>query len=168
MLENRSTADDEKIEQLESMLKLATDHTNEAETKFDEVGLHCRQSVPSRSGPVRPDSPTQFSVLSLVRYAQQFKINPDFGVFELLLAPTRAVMSVKCAFCCCLVFIPCQTLNVKFYLRLCDVVSICNSFSDTPTSTSSLLLSVLVCSWIAVAGTFVAPICCVIPPASLS
>ena len=52
VLENRSTADDEKIEQLESMLKLATDHTNEAETKFDEVG-HCRQSVPSRSGPTR-------------------------------------------------------------------------------------------------------------------
>ena len=53
VLENRSTADDEKIEQLESMLKLATDHTNEAETKFDEVGLHCRQSVPSRPGPTR-------------------------------------------------------------------------------------------------------------------
>ena len=69
------------------------------------------------------------------------KLTPMFGVFELLLAPARAVMSVKCAFCCCLVFIPCQTLNVKFYLRLCDVVSICNSFSDTPTSTSSLLLS---------------------------
>ena len=55
MLENRSTADDEKIEQLESMLKLATDHTNEAETKFDEVG-HCRQSVPVRSDPIRPPS----------------------------------------------------------------------------------------------------------------
>ena len=39
VLENRSNADDEKIEQLEAMLKLATDHTNEAESKYDEVRL---------------------------------------------------------------------------------------------------------------------------------
>ena len=37
-LENRQNVDDDKIEQLEELLKAATEHTNEAERKYDEVG----------------------------------------------------------------------------------------------------------------------------------
>ena len=37
VLENRQTADDEKIEQLEDLLKVATEAANEAERKYDEV-----------------------------------------------------------------------------------------------------------------------------------
>ena len=36
---NRQSADDEKIEQLEDLLKVATEAANEAERKYDEVGL---------------------------------------------------------------------------------------------------------------------------------
>lgn len=50
MLENRSTADDERIEQLEVLLKQATDHSNEAEIKFDEVGAHAAH--PTRNNPI--------------------------------------------------------------------------------------------------------------------
>ena len=39
VLENRQSADDEKIEQLEDLLKVATEAANEAERKYDEVGL---------------------------------------------------------------------------------------------------------------------------------